>query len=133
MEGRIKFIIKKLTLPRLRKMQALVRGFLVRRTVYPYELRWYLIAKSILDLVAKNVIYRESSEVVIEAITFSKYEGDEGVKGEQRWLEEHIYNRLIQNIIRREFGQIAKEAILEKGLLVTRPQITFGFNLRNPL
>jgi hypothetical protein len=30
-----KQIIKKLGLGRLRKMQALVRGFLVRRTVYP--------------------------------------------------------------------------------------------------
>jgi hypothetical protein len=30
-----KLIIKKLGLARLRKMQALVRGFIVRRTVYP--------------------------------------------------------------------------------------------------
>lgn len=33
-----KQIIKKLGLGRLRKMQALVRGFLVRRQVYPREL-----------------------------------------------------------------------------------------------
>jgi hypothetical protein len=30
-----KKILKKLTLPRLRKMQALIRGFIVRRTIYP--------------------------------------------------------------------------------------------------
>ena len=30
-----KSIVKKLGLARLRKMQALVRGFLVRRTIYP--------------------------------------------------------------------------------------------------
>lgn len=43
-----KQIIKKLGLGRLRKMQALVRGFLVRRQVYPRELQEYLVAQSAL-------------------------------------------------------------------------------------
>jgi hypothetical protein len=53
-----KQILKKLGLARLRKMQALVRGFLVRRTVYPKELSEYLIAQSAMDLIIANVIYR---------------------------------------------------------------------------
>lgn len=64
----------KLTLPRLRKMQALVRGFLVRRTVYPGKLEKYLIAKSILGLVCANVVYREASEIILESVTYIKYE-----------------------------------------------------------
>jgi hypothetical protein len=48
----------KLTFGRLRKMQALVRGFLVRRKVYPKLLEEYLIAKSVLSLVEANVVYR---------------------------------------------------------------------------
>jgi hypothetical protein len=43
-----KQIIKKLGLGRLRKMQALVRGFLVRRQVYPRELEQYLVAQSVM-------------------------------------------------------------------------------------
>jgi len=40
-----------LTFVRLRKMQALVRGFLVRRKVYPKLLEKYLIAKNVLSLI----------------------------------------------------------------------------------
>ena len=36
-------------------MQALVRGFIVRRTIYPKELKDYLIAQSALDLIISNV------------------------------------------------------------------------------
>lgn len=54
----LKSIIKKLGLARLRKMQGLVRGFLVRRKIYPKELAKYLIAKSTMDLIIANVIYR---------------------------------------------------------------------------
>ena len=53
-----KQIIKKLGLGRLRKMQALVRGFLVRRTLYPHELQSYLVAQSALELIVANVVYR---------------------------------------------------------------------------
>lgn len=53
-----KAILKKLGLARLRKMQALVRGFIVRRTIYPKELTKYLIAKSAMELIVANVIYR---------------------------------------------------------------------------
>ena len=53
-----KKLIIKLTLPRLRKMQALVRGFLVRRKIYPVLLQEYLLAKSVLNIVIKNVVYR---------------------------------------------------------------------------
>lgn len=41
----------KLTMARLRKMQALVRGFLVRRNVYPKVLEEYLIGQSVYALV----------------------------------------------------------------------------------
>jgi|688.fasta_scaffold270945_2 hypothetical protein len=51
----------KLTLPRLRKMQALVRGFITRRKIYPPLLHEYLLAKSVLNVVISNVVYRESS------------------------------------------------------------------------
>lgn len=53
-----KQIVKRLGLARLRKMQALVRGFLVRRTIYPKELQDYLVAESALDLIISNVVYR---------------------------------------------------------------------------
>lgn len=60
-----KALIKKLGLGRLRKMQALVRGFLVRRKIYPKELEDYLTAQSALDLVISNVIYRECSSLIV--------------------------------------------------------------------
>ena len=63
----------KLTLPRLRKMQALVRGFLVRRKIYPKVLEEYLVADSVLSLIEANVIYKESSAILLESITFPKY------------------------------------------------------------
>lgn len=46
-DGPTRKIMMKLTLPRLRKMQALVRGFLTRRKIYPPLLEQYLLAKSI--------------------------------------------------------------------------------------
>ena len=64
----------KLTLPRLRKMQALVRGFLVRRTVYPAKLQEYLLAKSVLNVIISNVVYREASGIILENITYLKYD-----------------------------------------------------------
>jgi len=63
----------KLTLPRLRKMQALVRGFIVRRKVYPPLLKEYLIAKSTYDLIHSNVMYKEISSIIMEAVPFPKY------------------------------------------------------------
>lgn len=71
-------------------MQALVRGFLVRRKVYPKKLEEYLIAKSVLGLVEANVVYREISTIIMETITFPKYE-DQGelvemYKGRQKIL-----------------------------------------------
>lgn len=71
-----KKIMMKLTLPRLRKMQALVRGFLTRRKIYPILLQEYVLAKSIMNVVIDNVLYRESSEVVMEQLTYLKYEPD---------------------------------------------------------
>ena len=60
-----KEIVKKLGFARLRKMQALVRGFIVRRTVYPKELKDYLIAQSLMDILISNVLYRECSSLVV--------------------------------------------------------------------
>jgi len=80
-----KLIIKKLGLGRLRKMQALVRGFIVRRTIYPRELKDYLIAQSLLDLIIANIVYREGSSIIVESITLGKYDQDMG--GEDRLIE----------------------------------------------
>lgn len=55
----------KLTLPRLRKMQALVRGFLVRRKVYPGKLEEYVLAKSVLAVIISNIVYKEASETIL--------------------------------------------------------------------
>ena len=55
---RIKKLMMKLTFVRLRKMQALARGFLVRRKLYPKLLQQFLIAKSLLSLIKANVVYR---------------------------------------------------------------------------
>jgi hypothetical protein len=88
-----KQILKKLGLGRLRKMQALVRGFLVRRKIYPRELEEYLVAVSAMDLIVANVIYREVSGIVVESITLGHYDQNEG--GEARMLEECLYNLII--------------------------------------
>ena len=55
-------------------MQALVRGFLVRRKIYPKELKDYLIAQSALDLIVANVVYKEASGIVIETVTLGRYD-----------------------------------------------------------
>lgn len=68
----------------------------------------------------------------MQAVTFSKYEGDEA-RGEQRLIEEHLYNLIIQRMVHKEFETIARDAIYEKGRLMSRPQITFGLNLRDPM
>ena len=70
----MKEIVKRLGLSRLRKMQALVRGFLVRRKIYPKELKDYLIAQSALDLIIANVVYKEASGIVIETVTLGRYD-----------------------------------------------------------
>ena len=70
----MKEIVKRLGLSRLRKMQALVRGFLVRRKIYPKELKDYLIAQSALDLIVANVVYKEASGIVIETVTLGRYD-----------------------------------------------------------
>ena len=70
----MKEIVKRLGLSRLRKMQALVRGFLVRRKIYPKELKDYLIAQSALELIVANVVYKEASGIVIETVTLGRYD-----------------------------------------------------------
>lgn len=55
-------------------MQALVRGFLVRRTIYPQVLKEYLIAREALNLIEANVIYREVSSIVVESVTLGQYD-----------------------------------------------------------
>ena len=69
--------MKKLGFARLRKMQALVRGFIVRRKVYPVELGKYLIAQSLFDILVSNVIYRECSSLVVETVTLGRYDQDQ--------------------------------------------------------
>jgi hypothetical protein len=92
-----KQILKKLGLGRLRKMQALARGFLVRRKIYPKKLEEYLVAMSAMDLLVANVIYREVSGIVVESITLGHYDQNEG--GEARILEEYLYNAIIKRVV----------------------------------
>ena len=58
-------------------MQALVRGFLVRRQVYPVELAKYLVAQSLMDLIVANVMYRECSSLIVETVTLGRYDQDQ--------------------------------------------------------
>ena len=58
-------------------MQALVRGFLIRRTVYPQKLTDYLIAQSLLDIAFSNVLYRECSTIIVETVTLGRYDQDQ--------------------------------------------------------
>ena len=68
-------------MPRLRKMQALVRGFLTRRKIYPPLLQEYTISKAVLNLILSNFVYKEASMIILEEMTYMKYqpkkEGDE--------------------------------------------------------
>lgn len=122
-----KQIIKKLGLGRLRKMQALVRGFLVRRQIYPRELEKYLIAQSLLQLIEANVIYREASAIIVESVTYGPYDPQPGSRMQ---LEEYLYDRILARAIQKDFEAIAKQAIYEFAMLKGRPNITHGFNLR---
>lgn len=70
----VKLLIQKLTLPRLRKMQALVRGFLTRRLIYPPLKEEYILACSILELISMNVVYRVGSELMVSSMALFKYE-----------------------------------------------------------
>ena len=91
----------------------------------------YLIAQSVADILASNVIYRECSSLVVETITLGRYDQDQG--GEERLIEEHIYNKVVRRVIEKEFEPIAKDAIYETALFASKPSITFGLNLRDPL
>lgn len=126
-----KQIVKRLGLARLRKMQALVRGFLVRRTIYPKELQDYLVAESALDLIISNVVYRQCSGMVVETVTLGRY--DQDLVGEQRLIEEYLYNAVIKRVVEKQFEPIAKDAIYETAIYASRPNVTYGFNLRDPL
>jgi hypothetical protein len=79
-----------------------------------------------------NIIYKEASKVVMEAVTYPKYEGEQNV-GYNRIIEEYLYDKIFANVIKKDFEPMVKEAIVEKGLLISRPLITFGLNLRDPL
>ena len=126
-----KALIKKLGLARLRKMQALVRGFLTRRLIYPGVLREYLVASSVADFITANVLYREASSIVVESVTLAQH--DEHLGGEERYLEEYLYNAVVRRVVGREFEHIARQAVYEVAVFASRPAITYGFNLRDPL
>lgn len=58
---------------------------------------------------------------------------DQDLVGEQRLIEEHLYNAVIKRVVEKEFEPIAKDAIYETAIYASRPNITYGFNLRDPL
>lgn len=63
----------KLTLSRLRKMQALVRGFLFRRKILPK----LLIQHRLCEMMCKNICDKISMKIItsliLEVITYNKY------------------------------------------------------------
>lgn len=48
-------------------------------------------------------------------------------------LEEYLYNQIVKRVIEQEFFPIARQAVYETAIYASRPEITFGFNLRDPL
>lgn len=48
-------------------------------------------------------------------------------------FEEHLYNLIVKRVIEQEFLPIARQAVYETAIYASRPEITFGFNLRDPL
>lgn len=64
-----------------------------------------MIAKSVLGLIEANVVYREISTVIMETITFPKYEDQEGMvdmyKGRQKVIEDLVYESIIMRVIHK--------------------------------
>lgn len=67
----------------------------------------------------------------METVALGHYDNQEG--GEVRMLEEYLYNAVIRRVIEQEFLPIARQAVYETAIYASRPEITFGFNLRDPL
>ena len=93
MERRGRQILIKLTLPRLRKIQALVRGFLVRRKIYPRLYQQFILSKSLLNLIVSNYVYKEASIIIMDQLTDLKYEPSPAK--EQARLENYIFDGIV--------------------------------------
>ena len=46
-----------------------------------------------------NVMYRECSSLIVETVTLGRYDQDQ--KGEERMIEEHLYNLIVRRVIER--------------------------------
>jgi len=65
MDERVKQIMPILTMKRLRKMQALVRGFLTRRITYPPLLRQHRLCEAVSNKITRSVTDKLVTEVVL--------------------------------------------------------------------
>ena len=44
-----------------------------------------------------------------------------------------VYETILTRVIQKEMKPIIEDSLTKRALLVNRPLITFGFNLRDPL
>jgi hypothetical protein len=125
-----------LTMRRLRKMQALVRGFLTRRITYPPLLRQHRLCEAVYHSIRRRVTDKLVTEVALEVITFNKYNDNLSLYSPDSTAVASIADSIVDKIITGISRDVVTTAVAEmaSNLLPVRatlsPQVTF--NLSDP-
>lgn len=134
MEERVKQLMPILTLKRLRKMQALVRGFLCRRITYPPLLRQHRLCEAIYHSVRRRVTDKLVTEVVLEVITFNKYNDNLSLHSPDSTaavaVADSIVDRVVatvaRDVVTASVADISKSLLPVRNLAFTSVEFVLG-------
>ncbi|KAL4449571.1 hypothetical protein ABPG74_007394 [Tetrahymena malaccensis] len=105
------YTLPKLRLKRLIKLQALMKGYHVRKYVIPRKKAMINIMKNYVDKLIKNYVEDKIvPDIVLEVLAYNKYNEDVHLYSTEYRTYLEIMDRIVQRVVRNEAQQVVKES-----------------------
>ncbi|KAL4495566.1 hypothetical protein ABPG72_020307 [Tetrahymena utriculariae] len=105
------YTLPKLRLKRLIKLQALMKGYHVRKYVIPRKKANINIMKNYIDKLIKNYVEDKIvPDIVLEVLAYNKYNEDVHLYSTEYRTYLEIMDRIVQRVVRNEAQQVVKES-----------------------
>ena len=107
-------LINRLTLKRLRKMQALVRGFITRRVTYPRLMKQYRLCQRVYEMICGGCLLTESSSIVLDILASNRVEKEFQMESRKERTLQSLAETLICNTVEEMSKELIATCISEQ-------------------
>ncbi|EAR98142.1 IQ calmodulin-binding motif protein (macronuclear) [Tetrahymena thermophila SB210] len=105
------YTLPKLRLKRLIKLQALMKGYHVRKYVVPRKKAMINVMRNYVDKLVKNYVEDKIvPDIVLEVLAYNKYNEDVHLYSTEYRTYLEIMDRIVQRVVRNEAQQVVKES-----------------------